>query len=110
MDNFETIIMWLVFTWIVASSLLFSAFEDRIVESLKLSLGNNAHRIGKNTFSNPLQNIKNVIFFFRYKISASDTDETKALLRRGKILNVVYFTQLAILGIFMINFFENLGL
>lgn len=110
MDNFETIIIWIVFIWIAVSSFLFSALEDRIVKRLKLSLGNNAHAIGKSTFSNPLQNFKNVIFFFKYKADASDSGEVKSLLRKGKIINIVYFVQLAIIGIFIINFFESLGL
>ncbi|WP_371195582.1 hypothetical protein [Glaciecola sp. SC05] len=110
MDNFETVIIWIVFIWIVVSSFLFSALEDRIVKGLKLQLGNNAHAIGKNTFSNPLQNFKNVIFFFKYKADDNDSDEVKALLRKGRILNILYYVQIAIIGIFMINFFESLGL
>ncbi len=109
MDNFETVILWIVFIWIVVSSFLFSALEDRIIKRLKLSLGNNDHAVGKSTLSNPLQNFKNVIFFFKYKADSSDSDEVKSLLRKGKIINIVYFVQFAIIGIFMINFFESLG-
>lgn len=110
MYNFETVILLVVCSWIVVSLFLFFALEDQIVKKVKLTLGGNAQAIGKNTFSNPLQNLKNVIFFFKYKVSASDTDEIRRLIRKGKSLNTIYFGQFIIIGVFMINYFESLRL
>lgn len=110
MDNSDTILLWIVFIWIWISSFLFSILEDRIVKKIKFLLGEKAKGIGKNTFLNPIQNIRNTVFFFKYNIDESDPDVILTLILRGKYLNVFYFTQLACLGIYMMVFFESHGI
>jgi len=109
MDNSEMILLWVVFIWIWISSFLFSYMEDRIIKKVKFILGEKANEIGKNTFLNPIQNFRNMLFFFRYNVDASDPKVVAMLIRRGKYLNILYFTQLACIGIFMAKFIETIA-
>jgi hypothetical protein len=107
MDSSETVLTWAVFIWVLVSTFFMSGVEDRIVKKLKSILGEKANVLEKNTFSNPLQSYRNMVFFFRYKLDAATPEEVTKLIRRGRYLNVFHFFQLALIFVFVILWSES---